>query len=110
MMETKAYINKVKEKFSFEQIDSFIEKLNKLNVLVIGDTIIDEYVFVQPKGRAIKDPILSVEYENHETYAGGVLAIAGHVSSYIDKIKLVTLIGDHNAKTEFIKKSLHGNT
>ena len=107
---TKEYIGKIKEKFSFEQIASFIEKLNKLNVLVIGDTIIDEYVFVRPKGRAVKDPILSAEYENHEIYPGGVLAIAGHVSSYVDKIKLVTLIGDHNAKTDFIKKSLPENT
>ena len=106
---TKEYIGKIKEKFSFEQINSVIEKLNKLNVLVIGDTIIDEYVFVAPKGRAVKDPILSVEYESHETYAGGILAIAGHIISYVDKIKLVTLIGDHNAKTDFIKKSLHEN-
>ena len=104
------YISTIKEKFSAAKIGSYLEKLKDLNVLIIGDTIIDEYVFVAPKGRAVKDPILSVEYENHETYAGGILAIAGHMSSYVNKIKLVTLIGDHNSKTDFIEKSLHENT
>ena len=109
MEETKEYVNKIKSKFSLNQIESYLDKLKSLNVLVIGDAIIDEYIFVIPKGRAIKDPILSVEYENHEIYPGGALAIAGHISSYINKVKLVTLIGDHNTKLDFIKKSLPGN-
>jgi len=109
MKETREYINKIKKKFNLTQIESNLEKLKSLNVLVIGDTIIDEYIFVAPKGRAVKDPILSAEYENHEVYPGGVLAIAGHISSYVDKIKLVTLIGDRNTRIDFINKSLLKN-
>ena len=105
----KKYIDKIKKKFGLKRIECDLDKLKSLNVLVIGDAIIDEYIFVIPKGRAIKDPILSVEYENHEIYPGGALAIAGHISSYINKVKLVTLIGDHNTKLDFIKKSLPGN-
>jgi rfaE bifunctional protein kinase chain/domain len=103
------YISTIKEKFGVAKIESYLEKSKNLNVLIIGDTIIDEYVFAQPKGRAVKDPILSVEYRNQETYAGGILAIANHVSSYVSNIKLVTLIGDINTKIDFIKKSLSNN-
>lgn len=104
------YVMGIKDKFSPADIELYLEKLKNLNVLIIGDSIIDEYVFVQPKGRAVKDPILSVEYKNREVYGGGVLAISMHVSDYVNKIKLVTLVGDRRTKIDFIKKSLSNNT
>ena len=93
---TRNYLGKIKGKFSIEYIKDKLKKLSSLRVLVIGDTIIDHYLFVEPKGRAIKDPILSVEYKSREIYAGGVLAVANHISDYIGEVKLVTLIGDEN--------------
>ncbi|HJX05220.1 MAG TPA: PfkB family carbohydrate kinase [Candidatus Nanoarchaeia archaeon] len=107
--ETIEYLKQVKKKINLEHIKSHLEKLKDLNVLVIGDTIIDEYVFVGLRGRAIKDPILSTEYKFHEAYAGGILAIANHISSFVGKVKLVTLIGDTNSKLNFIRKSLRDN-
>lgn len=86
-----------------------IDKLTNLKVLVIGDSIIDHYVFVKPKGRAIKDPILSVEYNNEERYAGGVLAIANHIHSFVNSVTLITLIGEKMTQLDFIKKSLAKN-
>lgn len=109
MSPDQSYIESIREKFSLRQIESCLDKLSSLNALVIGDTIIDEYVFVNLKGSAIKEPILSAGYINHEVYAGGILAIAGHASSYVNKIKLVTLVGDHDAKMDFIQKSLPTN-
>ena len=100
------YIKKIKSKFSFEQIADCLEKPSNLKVLVIGDTILDKYVFVQPKGRAIKDPILSVGFQSAETYAGGIIVIANDIKDFVKEIKLVTLIGDKNSKLDFIKKSI----
>ncbi len=109
-MRMKEYICKTKNKYSIEYIKENFEKFSKLNILVIGDPIIDQYTFVKSKGRAVKDPILSVEYINHETYAGGVLAIANHISDFVNKIKLVTIIGDKRDKKDFIINSLSKNT
>ena len=103
------YINEIKDKFTFEKIAEYIKNLKDLKALVIGDTIIDHYLFVAPKGRAIKDPILSVEYKNREVYAGGVLAVTNHVSGYLKEVKLITLIGDENPMLDFIKSSLRKN-
>ncbi len=89
--------------------EGYLKRIGKLKVLVIGDTIIDKYVFVRPKGRAIKDPILSVGYVSHESYAGGILAIANHLSDFVDSITLVTLLGDEDIEEEFIKRSLPKN-
>jgi len=106
MESTNEYIARIKSKFSFEQIADCLEKPGRLKVLVIGDTILDKYVFVQPKGRAIKDPILSVGFKSAETYAGGILVIANDIKDFVKEIKLVTLIGDKNSKLDFIKKSM----
>ena len=76
-------------------MNKYLKRIKKLNVLLIGDTIIDEYVFVSPKGRAMKDPILSVEYKNKEIYPGGILAIANHLSDFVNKIKIITLLGNN---------------
>ena len=109
MEKTKKYVNKIKKKFSIKQMKRLFNRFKDLNVLIIGDTIIDQYVFTAIKGRAIKDPILSVEYTYHETYPGGVLAIANHISDFVKKIKLVTLVGDTRPKLNFIKKSIKKN-
>lgn len=109
MEDTKKYVDKIKKKFNIEQIKELFKRFEDLNVLIIGDTIIDIYVFTTLKGMAIKDPIISVEYQYHETYAGGILAIANHVSSFVNRIKLVTLIGDKNPKMDFIKKNIGNN-
>jgi len=109
MEETQEYISRVKKKFNIQHIRKILKRFKDLNILVIGDTIIDQYVFVWPKGRAIKDPILSTEYKFHETYPGGILAIANHLSDFINKVKLVTLIGDKNHRLNFIKKAVKDN-
>ena len=108
-MENKNYFKNIKEKFSLNEIKSSVDKTRKLNILAVGDTIIDIYTFVHPKGRAIKDPILSTGFVHEEKYAGGILAIGNHLSSYVNKIKLVSLIGDIRPFSEFIKNSLAKN-
>ena len=92
-----------------ENAKSIFDKLKDLNVLVIGDTIIDEYYFTDPKGRTIKDPILSVDYVRHERYAGGILAIANHVSNFVKNVKLITVLGDKKRSEEFVLEKLNKN-
>jgi rfaE bifunctional protein kinase chain/domain len=106
----KTYLESAKGKIKPFEIESFFDKFKNLKVLVIGDTIIDEYVFVHPKGRAVKDPILSAEYRSSESYAGGIMAIANHLSTFVKEVTLVTLIGDQKSRIEFIRNSIKENT
>ena len=92
-----------------EITNSALNKIKGLNVLVIGDAIIDDYYFTSPKGRTIKDPILSVDYVRHERYAGGILAIANHISNFAGNVKLITLLGDKERSEEFVSKNLNKN-
>ena len=62
-----------------------------------------------PKGRAIKDPILSLDFVKSEKYSGGSLAIANHVSEFVDELNLITVLGDQNREEQFVTDSLNKN-
>lgn len=100
---------RLKKEFPFERIKDMISEFRKIKILVLGDAIIDEYHFTIPKGRATKDPILSVDYIREEAYAGGVLAIANHVSNFADEVMCITAIGDRQDHKDFIIKALNKN-
>jgi bifunctional ADP-heptose synthase (sugar kinase/adenylyltransferase) len=86
-----------------------LDGLKTRKTIVIGDAIVDEYHFTVPKGRAIKDPILSVDYVKHEVYAGGILAIANHVSNFVNEVTCVTVLGDRDDRREFIRNAVNRN-
>ena len=108
-METLSILEKIKSKYPIEELKKLLSKLKNIKTLVIGDTIIDEYHFIVPKGRAIKDPIMSVDYVSHDIYPGGILAIANNVSNYVDNVDLITLLGDHDSREDYIGKALNKN-
>ncbi len=107
MEKKKDYVTKHKERFSLDYIKEVLESLQSLKVLIIGDTIIDEYCFVEPRGGSAKDPMLTVDYLSEEAYAGGILAIANHISNFAGQVTLVTLLGDKNTYKEFILQRLN---
>lgn len=92
-----------------QKYDNFFKDISTWNGLVIGDIIIDEYFFVEPKGRAIKDPILSVDYLYSKRYAGGSLAMANNLSNLIQSVDLISVVGDYNREEKFLKEQLNKN-
>ena len=108
-MNGSGYLSRIKDQFPLSEIKSIISSFSYKKVLVIGDTIIDEYCFVEPKGRAMKDPILSVDYVHEEIYAGGILAIANHVSNFVQEVKVVTLLGENRDRQSFILEKMNPN-
>ena len=55
-----------KEKFSYKDVESIINRINDLKILIIGDTIIDEYNYVSFLGKPSKENIISTLYEETE--------------------------------------------
>ncbi len=103
------YIKLIKEEYPLEKIVTNLEEFKNLKVGVIGDTIIDRYTFVDPHGRATKDATLATRYKNREEYGGGILAIANHISNFVESVDLITLLGDHDRKEDFVNNLLNKN-
>lgn len=99
----------IKEKYSFDQILSYINKIKKLNVLIVGEIIIDEYCYCQAIGKAGKEPVLVAKNINMERYAGGILAIANNTAPFAKKVDILSCIGDYDSHEEFIRNSLASN-
>ncbi len=92
--EVKSFIFNFKKKATLEHIKEYIEKIKNMKVLVIGDAIIDEYVFCNVQGTMSKDLGYSARYQNSEEYLGGSLAIARHIASFSDNVTIMSILGN----------------
>ncbi|MBL0048720.1 MAG: adenylyltransferase/cytidyltransferase family protein [Bacteroidetes bacterium] len=101
-----SFLADFKSKHSADTIIAEIEKLKDAKVLVIGDTIIDEYHYCKPLGKSSKSPTISSVYLRGESYAGGVLAIANHLSQFAGKVEMITCLGEENTQLELIQEKL----
>ncbi len=105
----KNIIEKIKKKYNFLKIKHLIESLKKIKVLVIGEIIIDQYVFCEALGKSGKEPMLVLRNLNSEEYLGGSAAIARHLSDFSNNVSLYGMIGDKDQYKEKIKKKLPKN-
>lgn len=92
--EVKEFLVQFKEKVLFEDIKNYVERMKNLKVLVVGDVIIDEYIYCTVQGLMSKDMGYSARYGRSEQYLGGSLAIARHISSFTDNLTIMSIIGN----------------
>ena len=105
----KTFIEKLKKNFSFFEIKKIIESFLNIRVLVIGETIIDEYIFCEALGKSGKEPVLVFKNIFKEKYLGGILAIARHLSSFCKEVEILSMIGDQDKEKKYIIKKLEKN-
>lgn len=76
-----------------EAIESFFQAISGLKVLVVGEPILDEYIFVEPLGKTSKDPILAFLEGSGELQLGGSLAIANHCAGLGAHVTVAGIVG-----------------
>jgi rfaE bifunctional protein nucleotidyltransferase chain/domain len=107
--DTKKFIQKFSEKYSLDTIFDMINDLKSLNILLIGDGIIDEYHYVSPMGKSSKAHLVVSKYISHEIFAGGAFAIANHLAGICNEVHLVSLLGLADTREAFITENLKPN-
>jgi rfaE bifunctional protein kinase chain/domain/rfaE bifunctional protein nucleotidyltransferase chain/domain len=107
--EQELFIKNMRDKFSFEMIQKKIEDIAKLKVLIIGEAIIDQYVFCEALGKSGKEPVLVLRDLETQEYLGGSLAIARHLSSFCKTISVLSFLGKDNEYKSFIEKNIEDN-
>ena len=106
----KKIISEIKKKYTFESISSkILNHTKKLKVLIIGEMIIDRFIFCSALGKSGKEAILNLEKKIEKEYIGGVGAIGNHLSNFTKTVDIITYLGDHKDKIKFIKKNLGTN-
>lgn len=104
--ETREWLKRFKERSSLAEILANLEKARNLKILLIGDAIIDEYIYCDLIGRSLKESIQRVKYLSTERFAGGVIAMANHLGSFCDNVTMVTVLGVGSENETFIKSRL----
>lgn len=92
--ETKEFLRNLKIKFDITKINEILDSLKDLRVLIIGDAILDEYIYGSSLEKTGKNPLIAYKYMNSETFLGGVFAVANHVSGFAKEVSIVTCVGE----------------
>ena len=108
-IETKTFLEKFRAQYSPDEVIGYLQAIRKLKVLIVGETIVDEYQFCSVMGKSGKEPVLAALHNRTEQYAGGVLAIANHVSNFCDQVGLLSSLGEINSCEEFVTSRLNKN-
>ena len=103
------FLKKFRKKYDAAKVIAHLKSLEDLKVLVIGDTIIDEYHYCSPMGRSPKDGIVASRYLRSESFAGGILACANHLAGFSKNVHLLTCLGKQNSYDTFITEHLKPN-
>ncbi|MBQ9361091.1 MAG: adenylyltransferase/cytidyltransferase family protein [Lachnospiraceae bacterium] len=90
----------------FNQIEKMVDDFENLKVLVVGDIIIDEYIFCRPQGLTSKDTVISTRFQSDEKYLGGALAIARHVANFVPNAEFLTMMGVEEGLRDRIEKRM----
>ncbi len=98
-----------RERYTAEDVIDYLERLRALRVLVIGEAILDEYVYCQALGKSSKEPILAMQHVSKDTQLGGSLAIANHLANFCDHVELVSYLGTIQPHEKFIRQNLKTN-
>ncbi len=101
------FLANFRQKVSGEDIIEQLKNLSDLKVLLIGDTIVDEYHYCQPLGKSPKETIVSTRYLSEEAFPGGILACANHIAAFSDHVDLLTCLGSKDSKQELIESQLN---
>lgn len=102
------FLGEFKQEFNGEEILSSLDRLSGLNVLVIGEAILDEYEFIEPLGQSGKGLHMVVRSVETETYLGGSLAVANTVRNFCGNVTLVAGLGsDDPSGSPLVREGLH---
>jgi len=108
-IELREYLNSARSQNFGTRIPALLDKIAGMKVLVVGETIIDEYTYVAPLGKPPKENVLATLRVDNEVFAGGVIATANHAASFCKSVEVLTCLGRTASYEDLVLKSLAVN-
>ena len=104
---TGEWLHQFRKEHDADEVIEVLAALRSLKVLLVGEAIIDEYLFCTSIGKSTKDPVLACQYQDTESIAGGSMAVANHVAGFCDRVGLVTCLGARERRADRARRA-HG--
>ena len=87
------YLRGLGRAYTLDDLVKMVDSLKNLRVMVVGEAILDEYVYGDVLGKSSKEPILAMRYRSQETHAGGSVVIAAGGISHLDYLLSLATTG-----------------
>ncbi len=102
--ELKEYLKAFGARHCKEEILKYADQIKNKKILVVGDAIIDEYVFCRLQGTMSKNIGYSAKFIKDERYLGGSIAIARHLAEFTRNVTLLSIMGNEPDIWELVHK------
>jgi rfaE bifunctional protein nucleotidyltransferase chain/domain len=103
------YLEQVRQNGGADRLMKLIDSIANMHVVLVGDTIIDEYHYVTVLGKSSKESIVATQIRSREVFAGGVIAAANHIADFCKSVEIVTMLGGVDSHEEVVRSVLRPN-
>ena len=87
-----------------EKLNNILERFKKKSILVIGDTILDKYVWGSVSRISPEAPVQIVNVQKENYLPGGAANVASNTSSLKAKTYMMGIVGKDNTKDILISE------
>ncbi|MCP4265438.1 MAG: adenylyltransferase/cytidyltransferase family protein [Candidatus Brocadiaceae bacterium] len=88
-----------------ENLERYIRQFQKLNLAVVGDTIVDQYIACDALGMSAEAPVIAVQELEAKDFIGGAAIVACHLRSLGAQCHLLSVVGD-DQPGQFVREQL----
>ncbi|MBF0441912.1 MAG: adenylyltransferase/cytidyltransferase family protein [Oligoflexales bacterium] len=84
---------------------NLLDNFHTAKILIIGDTIVDQYVSCEALGMSSEAPVLVVKERESKEFIGGAAIVSRHIKSLGARAHFLSLLGA-DEPAEYVKKNL----
>ncbi|GHF80535.1 PfkB family carbohydrate kinase [Thalassotalea marina] len=89
--------------FDLDSVNQLLDKCQQINVVVIGEVIVDEYVNGTAVGMSQEDPTIVMTPTESKKYLGGAAITASHIKALgANNVEFISVVGEDDV-ADFIK-------
>lgn len=99
---------KIREQIILKDFNKALSKIKNQKTLIIGEIIIDEYLYSQPQGQPSKENILAVNHIKDESFLGGSIPVVKNISQICNNVVFCSIFRKESIKNR-IKNYLPKN-
>jgi len=93
--------------FELTKLAGYVRSFSSLKIVVVGDSIVDEYITCDPLGMSHEDPTIVVTPIHRDLFVGGAGIVAAHACGLGAKVNFFSVVGQDDA-SEYARKTLEG--
>jgi len=107
-LKQKKFLKRLRDKINSKEIQKTFNLIKKKKILVIGETIIDRYIFSEVIGKSGKEPMLVLNEKFRHDYVGGAASISKQILNYSNDISFLTCLGEKKEHLKLVDNYLKG--